>query len=40
MSGFASEEYTGCKEWIASKIQAGASWEEVKNLCVTPELHH
>lgn len=38
MNGFASEEYTGCKEWIASKIQDGASWEEIKNLCVAPDF--
>lgn len=38
MSGFASEEYNSCKVWIAEQIQAGASWEAVKNLCVSPEL--
>lgn len=36
MSGFASEEFTGCKKWIAEKIQSGASWDDVKNLCVAP----
>ena len=38
MSGFASEEYNSCKTWIAAQIQAGATWEDVKNLCVAPEL--
>lgn len=38
MNGFASEMYTGCKEWIASKIRDGASWDDVKHLCVAPEL--
>lgn len=37
MSGFASEKYIDCKKWIANQIQAGATWEEVGNLCVTPE---
>lgn len=37
MSGFASEEYNNCKAWIAAQIQAGATWEDVKNLCVAPE---
>ena len=31
-----SDEYTLCKQWIASQIQAGHSWEDVKNLCVAP----
>ncbi len=35
MNSFASEEYTGCKKWIAEKIQSGASWDDVKNLCVS-----
>lgn len=34
---FASEEYNGCKAWIAEQIQNGATWDEVKNLCVAPE---
>lgn len=38
MSGFASEEYNSCKTWIAAQIQAGATWEQVKNLCVSPEF--
>ena len=29
---FASEEYNGCKAWIAEQIQNGATWDEVKNL--------
>lgn len=37
MSNFASEEYNSCKTWIAAKIQSGATWDEVKNLCVAPE---
>lgn len=37
MSGFASEEYNSCKAWIATQIQAGATWEAVKNLCVASE---
>lgn len=37
MSGFASEEYNSCKVWIATQIQAGATWEAVRNLCVAPE---
>lgn len=37
MSEFASEEYNSCKAWIAAQIQAGATWEDVKNLCVAPE---
>lgn len=35
MSGFASEEYTSCKKWIAEKKQSSASWDEIKNLCVS-----
>ena len=31
------DEYTLCKQWIASQIQAGHSWEDVKNLCVAPD---
>ena len=34
MSGFASDEYTHCKQWIAEQIQKGHTWDEVKNLCV------
>lgn len=34
---FASEEYNGCKAWIAEQIQNGATWDEVKNFCVAPE---
>ncbi len=37
MSNFASEEYAHCKEWVATKIQSGFTWEEVKNLCVAPD---
>ena len=37
MSNYASEEYNSCKEWVAAKIQSGFSWEDVKNLCVSPE---
>lgn len=37
MSGFVSEEYNICKTWIATKIQNGATWTDVKNLCVAPE---
>lgn len=38
MSEFTSEEYNCCKMWVAAQIQAGATWEDVKNLCVAPEL--
>ncbi|MFQ9573658.1 MAG: hypothetical protein ACLR0V_06440 [Roseburia hominis] len=38
MSGFASEEHNSCKAWIAAQIQAGATWEQVKNLCVSRSL--
>lgn len=34
MSGFTSDEYTRCKQWIAEQIQKGHTWDEVKNLCV------
>lgn len=38
MNGFASDEYINCKRWIAGRIQEGCSWNEVKRLCVNPEL--
>ena len=37
MSNYASEEYSSCKEWVAAKIQEGFTWEDVKNLCVSPD---
>ena len=37
MSNYASEEYNSCKEWVAAKIQEGFTWEDVKNLCVSPD---
>ena len=35
--GFASEEYLSCKKWISEKIEDGNSWDQVKNLCVSPD---
>ena len=37
MSTFASEEYNSCKEWVATKIQEGFTWADVRNLCVAPD---
>lgn len=37
MSKFVSEEYDDCKKWIAQKVQEGFSWDDIRNLCVTPE---
>ncbi len=37
MSNYAGEEYVPCKEWIASMIREGHSWDEVEHLCTDPE---
>lgn len=38
MIKFAAEEYQECKKWLSEQIQAGYTWDEVKNLCTTDEL--
>ncbi len=37
MSSFESQEYTRCKQWIAERIQAGHTWADVRNLCVSAD---
>lgn len=36
MADFESKAFQPCKEWIASKIDAHKSWDDVKGLCVDP----
>lgn len=37
MPDFESKAYQPCKEWIANNIDAGKSWDEIKNLCVSTD---
>lgn len=34
---FASEEYLDCKKWIATEIESGKTWDQVKLFCVSEE---
>ncbi len=35
MFDFENKKYQPCKEWMASKVDEGKSWDEIKTLCVS-----
>ena len=37
MADFESVAFQPCKEWIAEKIDSHYTWDDIKNLCVSPD---